>query len=233
MRVGLDLAIVERSARATTAFALGPSREQPERHRRLRLAAAALGVADGSVAWVRQVHGSDLSEVGAADVECVADADGLVTSCTSHALAVWTADCVPMLVAGRSAVAAVHAGWRGCVAGIVERAIERLCDGYAEDPADLDIRLGPAIGMDHYEVGPEVVEALVRHAGGVGAWLGAGSRVDLRVFVRERAIACGARPERVAMVGACTSCDPATASHRRDGALAGRQWSMILRHPVT
>ncbi len=231
--VGLDLAIVDRGARATTAFALGPPRGAPGRRRRLCSAAVALGVADGSVAWVRQVHGSDLVEVGVADVDCVADADGLLTSRVSHALAVWTADCVPMLVTGRSAVAAVHAGWRGCAAGIVERTIERLCEGFDEDPVDLEIRLGPAIGADHYEVGPEVVEALVRRAGGVGAWLEAGSRVDLRAFVRERAVACGARLERVSTVGGCTSCDAATASFRRDGSLAGRQWSMIVRHPVT
>jgi len=231
--VGFDRAIVERGDRATMAFALGPPRGEPARHRRLRSAAAALGAAEGSVAWVHQVHGSDLAEVGAGDVDCVADADGLVTSCPSHAVAVWTADCVPMLVAGPSAVAAVHAGWRGCAAGIVERAIERLCDGFGDDPADLEIRLGPAIAADHYEVGPEVVEALARRAGGLGGWFEAGSRVDLRAFVRERAVASGARLDRVVVVGGCTSCDEATASHRRDGSQAGRQWSMIVRRPLT
>lgn len=228
--VGRDVALVEVGDHVTTAFAVGPATGGSDRRRRLCAAAAALAATDGGVAWVRQVHGRDLVDVGPeTGGGCLGDADGLVTARVGHALAIWTADCVPVLVAGRGAVAAVHAGWRGCAAGIVERAIERLCGRHGEDPAGLEVRLGPAIGADHYQVGPEVVEALARRAGTTDEWLRTGSRVDLRAFVRQRVVACGVPAERVVAVAGCTACDPAMASYRRDGARAGRQWSMIVR----
>jgi hypothetical protein len=231
--VGSDTALVEVGDRATTAFAIGPRSAAAGREPRLRAAAAALGAANDAVAWVNQVHGHDLVDVGVGDVGCVGAADGLMTVRMAHGLAVWSADCVPMLMAGRWTVAAVHAGWRGCAAGIVERSIERLCDVYREEAANLEIRLGPAIGADHYRVGTEVVEALARRAGTDEGWLQAGSYVDLRAFVRRRVVACGVPAEQVVELGGCTACDPTLASYRRDGARAGRQWSMIVRRGLT
>ena len=234
VEVGLDSAIVESLGRAVMVFALGPPTGGEDRATRLNAAADALHRDSAAVAWVRQIHGSDLVEVGSvADVGCVGEADGLVTARPAHAVAVWTADCVPVLVAGRKTVAAVHAGWRGCAAGIVEAAIEQLWTRHGSRAEDLDVRLGPAIGPDHYEVGAEVVAALSRRAGSTNGWLHPGSRVDLRAYLRGRLTECGVAADRIADIGGCTACDPRTASYRRDGEHAGRQWSMVLRSSVT
>lgn len=228
--VGLDLAIVRRLDRAVVAFGVGPRMAGGDRRARLAAAVADLAPDAGGVAWLEQVHGRDLVEVeSVTGAVCVGIGDGLVTQSETIALVVWTADCVPVLVSGRRAVAAVHAGWRGCAAGIVEAAVERLCLGAGERPGDLEVCIGPAVGPDHYQVGAEVVEALERRADSTDGWLHPDRRVDLSAFVHGRLEAVGVAPIRIQRLAMCTACDPRTASYRRDGARAGRQWSLVTR----
>lgn len=151
--------------------------------------------------------------------------DGLVTADVGIGLVVWTADCVPLLIDGGAAVAAIHAGWRGIAAGIVERAVRRLELEYGLPPSAQAVFLGPAVGPDHYQVGGEVVAALERSGVPRSSWLSSGNRVDLRALVA--AILRNAGVDEVVPVGGCTACDPGLASFRRDRETAGRQWSMI------
>ena len=228
--VGHDTAVVRRSDRAVMAFGIGPPTGGGDRG--LRMAAAVTDLASGvpGAVWLNQVHGRDLVEVGSAPgPSCVGVGDGLVTRSAEVALVVWTADCVPVLMAGRRTVAAVHAGWRGCAAGIVEAAVEHLRIGIGERPDDLEVAIGPAVGPDHYQVGAEVVEVLERRAGSTASWLHPDRRVDLSAFVRGRLESCGIAPTRIERIATCTACDPRTASYRRDGARAGRQWSLVIR----
>src|SRR2546426_5180705 len=89
------------------------------------------------------------------------EGDAAVTALKGAVLAVQTADCVPILIADshRTAVAAVHAGWRGTAARIVESTVARLREEFALDPQDLGAAVGPPLGGGCYEVGLEVIDA--------------------------------------------------------------------------
>lgn len=187
---------------------------------------------------LRQVHGcrvvtaEDLVAAGrTAPAATPPEADGVATAMRGVALGVVTADCVPVLLLARRAgiVAAVHAGWRGTAAGVLEATVLRLQERFAVEPSALEACLGPAIGPCCYRVGPEVRNAFTRRTGGRtdSAWRPAGTtlRLDLRC-----AAACLLREAGVAAiecVGPCTACTPVFASYRRDGGSAGRQLSFI------
>jgi len=110
-------------------------------------------------AWLDQVHGV---EVAGPDQLCAADAitaDAAYSNRPDAVLAVLTADCLPVALASHDGreVALVHAGWRGLAAGVLERAVERFEAG----PEEIMAWLGPAIGPEHFEVGPEVRDAFI------------------------------------------------------------------------
>lgn len=111
--------------------------------------------------WLQQVHSNRI--VTADPGEIGAEADGSCSSRVGTVCVVMTADCLPVLICNRqgSKVAAVHAGWRGLHAGVVKNAISML----ESDPADLMVWLGPAIGPQAFEVGPEVLRAFTDRNG--------------------------------------------------------------------
>ncbi len=106
--------------------------------------------------WLRQVHGID---VVAANSTAVMEADASWTATPGVACTIMTADCLPALFCNRSGsqVAAAHAGWRGLAAGVLEAAV----GSFSDDPSEILVWLGPAIGPDAFEVGPEVREAFI------------------------------------------------------------------------
>ena len=125
-----------------------------------------------------QVHGSGVREVEGERTGSDEEADGLVTEERGRLLVVRTADCVPILIArddGRR-VAAIHAGWRGLVAGVIPRALEVLGAG------EWAAAVGPCISLERFEVGPEVREAFERSGLGSAVYTRARARprVDLR-----------------------------------------------------
>jgi len=145
-----------------------------ENRRRL---AAAFGTGPGDFVFARQVHGARVRVVTEADrgsgafslddaVDSVGEADALVTTSPEVVLAILTADCVPIVlhdpVAG--VLACVHAGWRGSVAGVTAAAVAAM-QGLGTRPSDLIAGIGPAIGADRYQVGPDVHEAVSRSFG--------------------------------------------------------------------
>ena len=107
--------------------------------------------------WLQQVHGVDV--VDAADAEPGSRADGSFTIERNKVCVVLTADCLPILLCDRrgTTVAALHAGWRGLAAGIVEAGIARV----GVPGASLLAWLGPAIGPTAFEVGDDVRDAFV------------------------------------------------------------------------
>jgi YfiH family protein len=148
-----------------------------ENRRRL---AAAFGADPGDFVFARQVHGAGVSIVTDADrgsgALCVDDAvgsvgeaggaDALVTASPGVALAILTADCVPIVLHDPMAgvLACVHAGWRGTVAGVTAAAIA-VMQGLGARPSDVIAGIGPSIGADRYQVGPDVYEAVSRSFG--------------------------------------------------------------------
>ncbi len=216
-------------AGADVLLGCGPADPRQDRLARLGALAGELGMA---VRGCRQVHGRAIASLGrphgghhlgAAEVGVC---DGLVTDLEGLALVVWTADCVPVLLAGDGVVAAIHAGWKGAAAGIVAAAVRRFQVEYGVPPDRVEAVLGPAVGPCHYPVGDDVVSALSHALPGERGWL-VENRVDLRRFLQLQLAVAGVT--RVVRAGPCTACDPALASYRRDHDRAGRQWSLVAR----
>ncbi|RKT43284.1 peptidoglycan editing factor PgeF [Thiocapsa rosea] len=182
--------------------------------------------------WLRQVHGCRLAGEGSAipgDARPLGgcEADGAVTGEGDVVCVVMTADCLPVLMCDDrgTRVAAVHAGWRGLASGILERAIE-VMGGASER---ILVWLGPAIGPDAFEVGPEVRERFLEadpesidafRASRDGRFL-----ADLAGLARRRLARLGVTG--VYGGGYCTHSDPRRFfSYRRDG-VTGRMASLI------
>jgi polyphenol oxidase len=127
-----------------------------------QLAAESLGLDPGQVVWMNQVHGADVAVVdGPWGTEPVAEVDAIVTARRGLALAVLTADCVPVLLADPVAgiAAAAHAGRPGMIAGVVPATLRAMTDLGAE-PSRIVARTGPAVCGRCYEV-PEAMRAEV------------------------------------------------------------------------
>src|SRR5438132_5627075 len=129
--------------------------------------ADALGVDRAHLVRVHQVHaaavrvvrrGNEPSSPCTAEAALLPDADIIVSNDPAQAIAIQTADCVPLLVADRrtGAVAAAHAGWRGLAARVPEVAVRWLSQEFGSRPADLLAAVGPSIGACCYEVGRDV-----------------------------------------------------------------------------
>ena len=194
----------------------------------------AVGVHDLRIITMRQVHGDQIVEVKDKHLKEAGEADGMVTEERGLFLGVLTADCVPILFAvpGREIVAAVHAGWRGALAGIAPKMVRYLRDRHDVKPGVIEAALGPAIGPCCYEIGADVSGPLAQRWGSL-AERSLQSRdgkkfLDLRelnVSLLEKA---GVPSEQIFQIGPCTSCaSDDFFSYRRQGRETGRQISFI------
>lgn len=163
----------------------------------------------GPWSWLRQVHEATVLRVTSPGQHAGTEGDGLWTTETSCPVSVTTADCAPVVLVAERGVATVHAGWRGLVAGIVERAGEELT-GAAGPP--LAALLGPCISPAAYRFGPEELGRVVdRYGPGVASTTTDGApALDVPAAV---AAACEAAGWPAPPVPACTS-DPRWFSHR-------------------
>ncbi|HEX3391822.1 MAG TPA: polyphenol oxidase family protein [Solirubrobacteraceae bacterium] len=139
-------------------------------------------------------------------------ADGHATAAPGVGAMVLAADCLPVVLGAEGAVAAVHAGWRGLVAGVLEQGVRALRD--VGGAGQIVAVVGPCAGGCCYEVGEEV------HAS-FGDAHRCGRLIDLRAIAHDRLLAAGVA--EVHDVLACTVCDERFFSYRREGARAGRQ----------
>ena len=128
-----------------------------------RKVAASIGVSDDQLVLPQQRHTTNVQVVSGTEKHDLCNTDGLVTHTRGLAVAVLTADCMPLLMADRNngVVAAIHAGWRGLQAGIIESAIRKMELAGARRQ-DIGAVIGPAISQDNYEVGPEVLKSFVQ-----------------------------------------------------------------------
>lgn len=179
-------------------------------------------------ATVRVVTGAE--ESGSESERC----DAQVTNTPRVLLGVKTADCVPVLLGDRrtGACAAVHAGWRGTLAGIAREALARLREEFGTRPEDVRAAIGPAALACCYEVGPEVVAAF-RETFEDADSLFTPTRdgralVDLQRANREQLLAGGVAAERIHILPLCTICRPDLFfSHRRDAPAHGRAGRLL------
>jgi polyphenol oxidase len=188
--------------------------------------AAAIGLAEDRLLWMNQVHGARVTKVDGPRDTAVANTDGLLTTTPRLALAVVTADCVPVLMADARAgvVAAVHAGRVGAQSGVVARALEAMqAEGAHVD--DVSVLLGPAVTGANYEV-PEEMAAEVEAAlpGSRTSSRRGTPALDLRAGIARQLKTLGVNA--IDVDPRCTFDDPTLFSHRRD-APTGRLASLI------
>jgi len=180
--------------------------------------------------WLHQVHGNRSLRLTEEVLAGEPEADAAFTTQPGIVLAILSADCLPILVCADDGaeIAAIHAGWRGLAAGVIESCITRLLTPRER----LRAWLGPAIGPDSYEVGAEVRAAFVDadnaaveafSASRSGHWL-----CNLYTLARRRLATLGI--EQISGGGFDTFSDTRWYSYRRDGAQSGRQATLIWRN---
>lgn len=174
--------------------------------------------------WLEQVHGTQV--IHAEHASCYPTADACVAHSTRAVCVVMTADCLPVLLCDQTGtvVAAAHAGWRGLAAGVIETTVNAM-----QVPAtQIMAWLGPAIGPEAFEVGPEVRETFIQHdVSAASAFKPHADKylADIYMLARQRLAAVG-----VTMIYGgqyCTVSDQERFfSYRRDGR-TGRMASMV------
>ena len=195
------------------------------------------------VVQAHQVHGCEIAVIDRPGVarEELEGYDALMTDVPGVAIGVRTADCIPVLLydPAHRAVAAVHAGWRGTLAGIVRAAISRMRREYGTSAEDLKAVIGPGICRSCFQVGEEVVGAF-RDAGfpmdGIYGWGGdrvegdmrTGHHIDLPEANRLLLAGAGVRPGNIQVSGICTYETGSLYSARREGRQCGRNINTIM-----
>jgi len=241
------------------SFTEWDSREHVLENRRRFI--AALGADDLRLVALKQIHSDVVCAFhvvnGAPPEPCKGDAS--ITAEAGLLLGVQTADCVPILLVDpkKRAVAAVHAGWRGTLARIVEKTAGQMQMRFASQPEDLLAAIGPAIGGCCYEVGTEVATQFMSQFAGAAEWfdeMRTGDEpnplqwlnrmppghqpppknvlLDLRKANRAQLLAAGLRDENVFVSSLCTGCRrDLFFSYRKEGAATGRMLSVAGIRP--
>ncbi len=201
----------------------------------LRRAGEILGVAPERVLYLSQVHGQTAHFFGKGVERAhtiTLEGDAIGGGAADSAYGVRTADCVPLLIADQTSgqVMAIHAGWRGVVAGVVEAGVISLRRGSAS-PGSLLAAIGPHISKQAFEVSEDVARELEAASPARGAvdWQGPKPHVDLRLIVTEKLRALGLAAAAIDQVDGCTVLEPDRFfSFRRDGKRGGRHLSAIV-----
>lgn len=171
------------------------------------------------MASLKQIHSADSFVVSSTGV--IGEGDALITREPGLTVSVRTADCYPILLAdtGTRTVAAIHAGWRGTDARIVQKVIDRMAAEFGARPENIVAAIGPGIGVCCYQVGDDVA----RKFGMAGA-----GKLDLAQVNRRQLVDAGVPDRCIDVVGACTFCHPERFhSFRRDKEQAGRMISFV------
>jgi len=185
------------------------------------------------LAALHQVHSDVCLYAAAGSRGRIGTGDALITNAAGVWIGVRTADCIPILIADlrRRAVAAIHAGWRGTLAGVASRTIEAMRRRFATSPEDLAAAIGPGIGPCCYEVGSEVASQFAslfperRDLSGR-------TRIDLAEANRRQLAAAGVPASQIWTSGMCTCClSERFFSWRRESHRAARMVAAALIHP--
>ncbi|GAB4476429.1 MAG: peptidoglycan editing factor PgeF [Anaerolineae bacterium] len=173
--------------------------------------AAALDVREADIRTAWQVHSADVLVVRRGDVQDwpPPPADALITADAGVPLAMRFADCVPLLLYDpvRRVLGLAHAGWRGTIAGVGPATVETMAAAFGSQPADIIAGIGPSIGPQHYEVGPEVA-ARIREAFDDTAGLlrpsGRDGHAYLDLWEANRRMLAAAGVQQIEVAGICT-----------------------------
>ena len=199
------------------------------------------GMGTESFVCGKQVHGREVMMVYKEDARPVYgydelfEADGYVTNIPGVPLAVFTADCIPLLMADEESgvIAAVHCGWRSTVADIQHNAIEKMCILGAEYD-NIKACIGPAIGRCCFEVGDDVIAGVENLLSGMTYGLydkkeNGKYMLDLKGALKRSLINSGLLEANIEIIEDCTMCNPDKYwSHRYTKGERGSQASMIM-----
>lgn len=168
------------------------------------------------------------------------DTDALITFVRDVPIGIKTADCVPILVYApdKQGIAAIHAGWKGTLGGIVDDVMD-LLEEKGADPAQLKIAFGPSISKEVYEVSQELADSFIE--AGFGAYVSSSpneqkekTHIDLQGVNMERFLRRGVKPENIKLHEGCSYSSkmkdgsPMYASHRRSGGAPARMLTCIM-----
>lgn len=198
----------------------------------------AVGFEVSRMVCAHQIHSDHITVVkaedrgkGALDKESrLPDTDGMITDVPGVCLLVLSADCVPVLLYDpvKRVIGAIHAGWRGTVAGIAGKAVAGMRENYGCCPADIIAGIGPSIGRCCFEVGPEVADVFREKFGNMPELVTASEVADkffvdlwmANFYVLTHA---GVSARHIEISGLCTRCRPDEFfSYRYAGKQAGR-----------
>ena len=165
--------------------------------------------------------------------------DALLTDQAGMLLSVRTADCMPILLVNprRHAIAAVHAGWRGALRGVLEKAVEEMRGAFGSDPKEMLAAIGPCIRACCYEVGEEVVATFNERFPNTKKFFRRKTRatkahLDLVAVARRQLQAAGLRPSSILAAPFCTACrTDLFFSHRKEGSGTGRMMAVMGIRP--
>lgn len=222
-----------------TSLNLGASTaDAPEhvRENRQRLYRA-LGVPQEEITRVALVHGARVAIPEDGDIPAepeLREADAIVTALPRRFALLTYADCIPILLYDpvKRVTGAVHAGWRGTVAAVTQRAIETMQKRFGSDPAEIRAGIGPGIGQCCYAVGSEVIEQVQTTFGDAASQLikqrEGQTYLDLlkanEILLRR----AGVTPDHIEQAGICTSCTTDRwFSHRAEHGKTGRFVAVI------
>ncbi len=187
-----------------------------------------------AVVGMQQVHGSRVEKVQGGSDQVIPSCDGLITEHPGVALAVRSADCLPVVLHAplRDFWGVAHAGWRGVREGVLSNLVQALgppglSARRAGGTAEVWAAIGPGIGPCCYEVGPEFdgyFPNFIQRREGKRFF-------DLPGAARAQLIQAGVREEAIVMAPWCSSCHPKCHSYRRDGTAARRMVTVALLAP--
>jgi YfiH family protein len=208
---------------------------EPVRENRRRFLSA-LRLEKSRLVTLRQIHSNRVCAVEEIPDRCDRiEGDALVTRAKNTALAVQTADCLPVLIAdpAKRAVAAVHSGWRGTLSRVLFETIRRMHLMFGCDPHRLLIAIGPGIRSCCFEVGSEVADLFAEQYPGCSLARPVKNRPGKHLLDLGRALdiqmnLAGVPPENRHDLGACTCCNTREFfSYRAEGAASGRMMAAI------
>ncbi len=186
------------------------------------------------VFWRKQVHGDDVLiahksfviPARAGVFKGCPDADAYITDEKNLALAIRTADCVPVFIFDpvHRAIGLAHAGWKGTHKAIAAKTAQKMHKKYDSQFPDLKIFLGPSIRECCYQVGEEFLDYFPEHLQERDGHL----YLDVISANRDQLLQAGVKQENILDSGICTCCNKNYFSHRRDGAKAGRMISLMM-----
>lgn len=212
------------------AYHMGDSKADVDEN--FRLLCEAVGFDYQKIVMTDQIHGQNAHVVENLTKPEVAD--GLITGISGFVLTSYYADCVPIFILDpvKKVIATVHAGWRGVATDVMGKAIVKMMRTFDCQIKDLLVGIGPAISMNHFEVGKEVADEIWSHMTSSEAcriqkpedkW-----QLDLSKIIYERLIRFGVLEKNIEVSDLCTFANPELFfSHRRDGVARGNMAAMI------